>query len=88
MFATTVVPVISPGVVPPIVPGAAHVLPKSVEALIVPVLVKFRLAPAPTTIAAVVLVPLVIALKALPAPVPLAAAVIEPSADTVMLALV
>lgn len=49
-----------PGVVPPIAPGAAQVLPRSVEALIVPVLVKLSEEPAPTTIAAVVLVAAVI----------------------------
>ena len=44
------------GVVVPIAPGAAHVLPIKLEALIVPVLEYVREAPAPTTIAAVVLV--------------------------------
>jgi len=43
-----------PGVVEPIEPGDAKVAPLRVEALIVPVPVKPRLAPLPTTIAAVV----------------------------------
>ena len=44
---------------PPIAPGAAKVAPPKVDALIVPVPVKFKDAPLPTTIAAMVLVPLV-----------------------------
>lgn len=56
------------GVVLPIVPGAAHVSPVSVEELIVPVLVKLILAPAPTSMVAVVFVPEVIELNALDPP--------------------
>lgn len=57
------------GVVLPIVPGTAHVPDSRVEALIVPVLVNPRDAPAPTSIAAAVFVPLVSAEKATAPPV-------------------
>src|SRR5437868_8983456 len=51
------------GVVDPIAPGAAHVEPSKLLALIVPVPLKFSVAPLLTFIAAVVLMPLVIAEK-------------------------
>lgn len=59
-----VVNVPAPGVPPPIAPGLANVAPPKVEALIVPVPVKFKEAPDPTTIAAVVFVPDAIVEKA------------------------
>lgn len=61
VLAVRVVNVPAPGVAPPIVPGLAKVAPFSIEALIVPVPVKFNEAPEPTTIAAAVFVPPVIA---------------------------
>lgn len=56
LLAVKVVNAPLPGVVPPMAPGAAQVLLRSEEALIVPVEVKLSEDPAPTTIVAVVLV--------------------------------
>lgn len=52
------------GVVLPIVPGAAHVLPSSCVASITPVLEYVSVAPEPTVIVAEVFVPVAIAPKA------------------------
>ena len=60
VLAVNAVNVPAAGVVPPMAAGTAQVLPNKDEALMVPEPPKFKDAPEPTTIAAIMFVPLVI----------------------------